>query len=62
MIKGAMELIVRAPLYVKPRARARTLVGKISLPIIPEPEKTPVPKNATTVPRIIRTPGAREAA
>src|SRR5438067_5210999 len=45
-----MELRVRAPLYVKPRARARTRVGKSSLPLMPEPEKNPVPKNATGVP------------
>src|SRR5438309_5095338 len=57
-----MELIVRAPLYVNPKARARTAVGKISLPMIPEPEKIPVPKNATSVPITSNTPADRAAA
>src|SRR5439155_1356799 len=37
---------------------AAIVVGKISLPIIPDPEKKPVPKKATTVPRTSSAEGA----
>src|SRR6266481_2514142 len=57
-----MQLNVRAPLYVNPRARARMRVGKISLPTSPEPEKKPVPKKPTNAPRTRISQGVRAAA
>src|ERR1019366_6919331 len=62
IVTGASALNPRATLYEIPNAVARFSVGKISLAMIPDPVKNPVPKNAATHANRRIHPGCRAPA